>query len=75
MTFGVREVSEVVSVTRKRIYVRLGEVSRPSAGTAAQSLQSVRLSLVDDIQKDLEEGKYAPGVTSYFEKKAQGEDE
>lgn len=29
----------------------------------------------DDIQKDLEEGKYAPGVTSYFEKKAQGEDE
>ena len=47
MTFGVREVSEVVSVTRKRIYVRLGEVSRPSAGTAAQSLQSVRLSLVD----------------------------
>ena len=47
MSFGVREVSVVVSVTRKRIYARLGDASRPSAGTAAQPLHSSRSSLVD----------------------------
>lgn len=52
MSFGVRAVSEVVSVTRKRIYALLGEVSRPSEGTAAQSLQSVRSSLVDVSTKE-----------------------
>ena len=47
MSLGVREVSLVVSVTRNRIYARLGDASRPSAGTAAQPLQSVRSSLVE----------------------------
>ena len=37
----------VVSVTRKRIYARLGDASRPSAGTAAQSLHSSMSSLVE----------------------------
>lgn len=47
MSLGVREVSFVVSVTRNRIYARLGEASFPSEGTAAQSLHSSRSSLVE----------------------------
>ena len=47
VSFGVRAVSAVVSVTRKRMYARAGEGIFPSAPTAAQSLQLMRSLLVE----------------------------
>ena len=47
VTLGVREVSVVESVTRKRMYARFGDASFPSAGTGAHSLQLSRSSLVE----------------------------